>query len=209
MGAKAVWCICHRAPQDGYWLAVQSRSDLLIVESGSRLVRFFSSLDLLISFICRWLLIGFGTALLFAVLIAVIARYVIEVGGIDWAEELPKQMYAWFIMAGVVLATQRGQHIAVDLIFRLINPSASRILLVLVNASVTLAYSILSITSFKVADIASIEVNAMLGTPGSLPFYALALGSLLTAVSSLSIALKIALLGLHARPEADPENSVV
>ena len=44
----------------------------------------------------------------------VIARYVLATGGFDWAEEVPEQLFPWFIMAGVALAVQHGGHIAVE-----------------------------------------------------------------------------------------------
>jgi TRAP-type transport system small permease protein len=44
----------------------------------------------------------------------VIARYVLATGGFDWAEEVPEQVFPWFIMAGVALAVQHGGHIAVE-----------------------------------------------------------------------------------------------
>ena len=49
----------------------------------------------------------------------------------------------------------------------------------------------------------------MLGTPNSLPFYALFCGSFLTAAGALSIAVRVLLLGYDARPQGNAEESVV
>ena len=150
-----------------------------------------------------------GVVLLFAIIIGVIARYVIDVGGVDWAEELPKQIFPWFIMAGVVLALQTGNHIAVDLIYNHLNGPSKRVLVVTTNLFLCSAYAYLYLTALDVAEIAALERNPMLGTPNSLPFYALATGSALTALSALVISVRVLLLGEAYRPHGSAEESVV
>lgn len=176
--------------------------------SSSRLVRLLTSLDTAVGVVCKTTLQVTGVILLLAIAIGVVARYLIQVGGIDWAEELPKQIFTWFIMAGIVLAAQSGQHISVELLGRVIPPKYQRLLLVGVNLLVFVAYLKLAQTGFLVAEITSAERNPMLGTPGSLPFYALAVGSVMTSIVSLSIAARVWVLGYEARPIANPEESV-
>ena len=88
-------------------------------------------------------------------------------------------------------------------------PPAKRILVTLTNLLLCGAYVYLFLTALEVADIAAAEKNPMLGTPNSLPFYALAGGSILTAVGALSIAIRVFLLGADARPQGSAEESVV
>jgi TRAP-type C4-dicarboxylate transport system permease small subunit len=71
------------------------------------------------------------------------------------------------------------------------------------------AYVYLFFIALDVAGIAAAETNPMLGTPNSLPFYALAAGSLLTALGALSIAIRVCLLGMDARPQGSAGESVV
>ena len=73
---------------------------------GSPLLASLDKVDRVVGAICRLVVGVTGAALLASITIGVVARYVITVGGVDWAEELPKQLFAWFIMAGVVLAVQ-------------------------------------------------------------------------------------------------------
>lgn len=175
----------------------------------STAIRFLDGVDRLIGLICKSVVLSTGVVLLFAIIIGVIARYVIDVGGVDWAEELPKQLYSWFIMAGVVLALQCGNHIAVDLIYNFLPKTGRQVLIVCANLLICGAYVYLFTTALEVADIAAAEKNPMLGTPNSLPFYALAGGSLLTAVGALTIAIRVFLLGPDARPQGAAEESVV
>ena len=175
----------------------------------STAIRFLDGVDRLIGLICKSVVLSTGVVLLFAIIIGVIARYVIDVGGVDWAEELPKQLYSWFIMAGIVLALQHGNHIAVDLIYNFLPKTGRQVLIVLSNLLICAAYIYLFITALEVAEIAAFETNPMLGTPNSLPFYALASGSLLTALGALSLSIRVFLLGPEARPQGAAEESVV
>ena len=159
--------------------------------------------------VCRAVILTTGITLLVSITIGVVARYVIEVGGVDWAVELPRQLFAWFIMAGVVLALQTGNHIAVDLMLHALRPRARRVQIVLINLLIVAAYAYLTVVALQVAEIASIERNPMLGTPGSLPFYALAVGAALTGLAALSLALRVAILGAGAAPSGNPQEESI
>lgn len=172
------------------------------------LIAWIDAVDRWLGTVCRGVVLMTGAALLVSIGIGVVARYLISVGGVDWAEEVPKQLFAWFIMAGVVLSVQNGNHIAVDLIHQFLSKNALRILVVVTNVVVFLAYLYLTNVALEVADLAAAERNPVLGTPGSLPFYALAAGSVLTALGSLLIAIRVWVLGADARPQGNPEESV-
>lgn len=186
-----------------------SADDIKSASERSGVIGFLDGLDRLIGLVCKSVVITTGMALLVAIAVAVVARYVITVGGIDWSEELPRQLFSWFIMAGVVLALQTGHHIAVDLIMQWLSSRAKRILIAGSNLLVGVAYLYLMSAALEVAEIASIERNPMLGTPNSLPFYAVGVGSGLTAIAAFSLAIRVALLGESARPQANHEESVV
>ncbi|SON58456.1 TRAP-type C4-dicarboxylate transport system, small permease component (plasmid) [Hartmannibacter diazotrophicus] len=162
----------------------------------------------LIGLVCKTVVVLAGLVMLGSIGLNVVARYIISVGGLNWAEEVPKLAFAWFIMAGVVLALQGGNHIAVDLIFRVLSTRRRQVLVVVINLLITAAYIVLCSVALQVADIAAAERNPLLGTPGSLGYYALAVGAALTAVGAVSIAIRVALLGPDAAPEGRPEDSV-
>lgn len=172
-------------------------------------IRLLDGVDRCIGMICRSVVLSTGIALLLSIITGVIARYVIRVGGIDWAEELPKQLFSWFIMAGVVLAVQGGSHIAVELVLNCLPSPAKRFLVIATHLMISAAYVYLLFIALDVAGIAAAETNPMLGTPNSLPFYALAAGSLLTASGALSIAIRVFVLGVDARPQGSAGESVV
>ena len=128
-----------------------------VAMKGSGAIRFLDGVDRLVGRICKFTVMTTGVVLLFTIIIGVIARYVIDVGGVDWAEELPKQIFPWFIMAGVVLALQTGNHIAVDLIYNHLNGPSKRVLVVTTNLFLCGAYAYLCLTALDVAEIAALE----------------------------------------------------
>ncbi len=70
--------------------------------------------------------------------------------------------------------------------------------------------AILATQEFPVMLVAQQMVNQTLSFPMlALPFYALASGSLLTAIGALSISIRVFLLGADARPQGSAEESVV
>src|SRR3954463_13980792 len=73
-----------------------------------------NAVDRALALLCRGVLLLTGLALMGVMSANVVARYVLATGGFDWAEEVPQQLFPWFIMAGVALAVQRGGHIAVE-----------------------------------------------------------------------------------------------
>jgi TRAP-type C4-dicarboxylate transport system permease small subunit len=64
-----------------------------------------------------------------SLLLEVIVRYVTNTS-MGWPTELPELLFPWLVMSGVVLAAQRGQHIAVTAILGFLGRTASRVLLI-------------------------------------------------------------------------------
>jgi TRAP-type C4-dicarboxylate transport system permease small subunit len=147
--------------------------------------------------------------LLLAVLgMNVVVRYVLAHGGVAWVSEIPEQLFPWLIAAGIVLAVQHGAHIAVDVLLQSLGRNGRRFLIVAINLIITVAYLILLRVSLQVAEIAAFERSPILQLPRNIGYYAIALAALLTALCSLTIAIRVALLGPEAAPQPNPEESV-
>jgi TRAP-type C4-dicarboxylate transport system permease small subunit len=146
-----------------------------------------------------------GVVLMVVLTANVIARYVLDAGGFDWAEEVPQQLFPWFIVAGVVLAVQHGGHIAVEALLGLVGREGKRIVLLAGHALVVAAYIVLCWQALAVAEIASIERSPTLGLPGSYGYWAIAAGCALLALSTVTVAIRVALLGPEAMPQPSPE----
>lgn len=172
---------------------------------GQGLLAAADAVDRAVSLLCQGVLLLAGTALMAVLTANVVARYVLATGGFDWAEEVPQQLFPWFIMAGVALAAQHGGHIAVEWLLGRLGRSGRRAVLLAGHAAVALAYVGLCWQALVVADITSIERSPALGLSGSYGYWAIAAGCALLAVGTTTIAVRIAVTGPEAMPQPSPE----
>lgn len=163
------------------------------------------AVDRALALLCQGVLLLAGTALMVVLTANVVARYVLATGGFDWAEEVPQQLFPWFIMAGVGLAVQRGGHVAVEWLLGHLGREGKRSVLLAGHALVVLAYAVLCWQALVVADIVSIERSPALGLPGSYGYWAIAAGCVLLAIGTLTTAVRLALIGPEAMPQPAPE----
>jgi TRAP-type C4-dicarboxylate transport system permease small subunit len=181
----------------GTAVPVKPRRSILLVGA--------AAVDRGVALLCQGVLLLTGVALMSVLTANVIARYVLATGGFDWAEEVPEQLFPWFIMAGVALAVQHGGHIAVEWLLGRLGSEGQRIVLLAGHALVALAYLALCWQALAVAEIVAIERSPALGLPRSYGYWAMAAGCALLALSTVTVAIRVALLGPEAMPQPNPE----
>jgi TRAP-type C4-dicarboxylate transport system permease small subunit len=164
-------------------------------------------IDRTVGFVCRAVILLTGIALLALLTANVVARYALESGGFRFAQELPERIFPWFIMAGVVLAVQKGGHMAVESVLSRLSQNGARIMLLIGHAIIIASYAILGWEAIGVADIVSIETSPVLGLSSSYSYYALALGCVGVILTTFALALRVAILGPEAMPTPDPEET--
>lgn len=158
-----------------------------------------------VALLCQSVLLIAGVVLMGVLTANVIARYVLATGGFDWAEEVPEQVFPWFIMAGVALAVQHGGHVAVEWLPGKLDRGANRAVLLAGHALVIAAYGFLCWQALTVADIVSVERSPALGVPKTYGYWAIAAGCVLVALSTLTVAIRLAVIGPEAMPRPNPE----
>ena len=163
------------------------------------------AVDRALALLCQGVLLLTGTVLMVVLTANVVARYILATGGFDWAEEVPQQVFPWFIMAGVVLAVQHGGHVAVEWLMGKLGREGKRIVLLAGHALVAVAYLVLCWQALVVADIVAIERSPALGLAGSYGYWAIAVGCALLSLSTSTVAVRIALVGPEAMPQPSPE----
>jgi TRAP-type C4-dicarboxylate transport system permease small subunit len=173
-----------------------------------RVIAVVDGVDRVIAVVCQAIILATTIVLLGVLGGNVVARYVLARGGLHWVSEIPELLFPWLIAAGIVLAVQHGAHIAVDLLLQSLGRQGRRVLLVAINLLVAAAYVVLLGVALQTAGIAAAERSPIFGLPRSIGYYALSFGALLTAWCSLSIGIRVALLGPEAAPEPNPEESV-
>ena len=164
-----------------------------------------NKVDRAVTLICQAVLLVTGTALMGVLTANVIARYVLATGGFVWAEELPEQLFPWFIMAGVALAVQHGGHVSVEWLLGKLGRGGKRAILLAGQALVIAAYAFLCWQALVVADIVSIERSPALGLPKTYGYWAIAGGCVLLALSTVAVAVRLAVIGPEAMPQPSPE----
>jgi TRAP-type transport system small permease protein len=171
----------------------------------SALIAAADAVDRAVALLCQGVLLLTGTGLMVVLTANVIARYVLAAGGFDWAEEVPQQLFPWFIMAGVAMAVQHGGHVAVEWLMGKLGREGKRVVLLAGHGLVAAAYLLLCWQALVVADIVSIERSPALGLSGSYGYWAIAAGCVLLAIGTVTTAIRIALIGPEAMPQPSPE----
>ena len=176
---------------------------------GARVTGVADRIDRVIGAVCGFIIMLTVIALLGVLSANVFVRYALGHGGLTWASEVPEQLFPWLIAAGIVLAVQQGAHIAVTLLLETLGRGARRCMIVVISLAVAAAYLVLMQLLLQVAAIAAAELSPILGLPRSLGYYALSFGAGLTVVSSLTGAVRVAVLGPEAAAQPNPEESVI
>jgi TRAP-type transport system small permease protein len=157
------------------------------------------TIDQLITRICRFCVLVTGIALTAILTANVVARYVMDSGGIDAAAEIPERLFPWFIVAGMTLAAQAGGHMSMDWVLDRLGPHGRRWMLLVANAIVILSYLVLFQQAMVLAEIAKVEHSPVLNLPGSHGYWAIAFGCLLLAFATACTAARLMLFGPEKR----------
>ncbi len=177
-------------------------------QPAGRVIAIADGVDRVVGLVCRAVVLLTVIVLLGVLGANVVVRYGAGHGGITWISEVPEQLFPWLIAAGIVLAVQDGAHIAVDFLKDSLGRTGQRWLIVAINLLVALAYLVLLKVLLQVAGIAAAERSPILQLPRSLGYYALSFGALLTAVCSLTVAIRVWVVGPEAAPQPNPEESI-
>lgn len=173
------------------------------------LVRIADGVDFVIERICNFVLLLTGSIMLAILAINVFARYILESGGLASAQELPERLFPVFIVAGIVIAVQRGGHLSVDTLLLSLGRQGQRVLLLLVLAIVMISYVVLFQQSMFVAEVTQIDLSPVLGIPTSYGYYALAAGCVGVILTSATIAVRVVIVGPEANPVVRSEDSPI
>lgn len=172
-------------------------------------LRASGQLDATLGWLCQAIILATTIVLLVVLGGNVAARYAFAQGGIEWIGEIPEQLFPWMIAAGIVLAAQRGDHIAVDLAYQMLHGRAARRLALFIHLLVIVAYALLFWVAWGVAEVVSSQNSPLLGISGRWGYYALMFAAAGTALSSLTILIRVLVFGVSALPKADPEDSPI
>lgn len=127
-------------------------------------------------------------AVMFVSLMAeVIVRYLTN-QGMGWPTEMPNILFPWLVMGGVVMAAQRGQHIAVTALNGMLGKGDNRILLVSHQILIAATFFYLAWIGLDVIEITGSEAYPVTGITAQWAYLAMIFGFVglgLTALTTL------------------------
>ena len=129
--------------------------------------------------------LGSLLVLFLALGLEVIVRYVTN-SGLGWTTELPNLLFPWLIMGGIVLAAQRGQHIAVTAILSVLSKSATRVLFIFLQLLLVVTFCYLSYMGLEVIEVTGSEHYPYTGLSAKWAYLALIAGFVGIALTSLT-----------------------
>jgi TRAP-type transport system small permease protein len=113
-----------------------------------------------------------------------VLRYLFSTG-LQWANEVPELLFPWLVMAGVVLAAEKGAHIATVFLVESVGPGARRIIAVVTWVVVALLYAVLVHATWGMLEIVQDERSPILQVPGSWTYGCVMVGMALLALLAL------------------------
>ena len=107
------------------------------------------------------------TVVIFSILTAnTLLRY-ISGASLQWANEVPELLFPWLVMSGVVLAAEKGSHIATVFLVDAVNPGARRIIAIVSWVAVASLYAVLVRATWGMLEIVHDERSPILQVPSS------------------------------------------
>lgn len=123
--------------------------------------------------------------MLLALLAEVVVRYLTN-QGMGWPGELPSLLFPWLVMSGVVLAAQRGQHIAVTALLGVLGNGARRLLLLGLHLLVAVTFLYLAWVGLEVIEITGSEVYPVTGITAHWAYLALIVGFVGLSITAMT-----------------------
>ena len=142
-------------------------------------------IDAAIRKVCR-IILYVTTVVLFLVLsINVFLRYLAG-NSLSSAGEIPELIFPWLVMAGVVLASQHGAHIAISWLVDKLSDSMRKVVAILNCGILIAAYSLLAWGTYTLMPIVSDERTQVLKVPSSVTYSCMLIAFVFLVITSLT-----------------------
>jgi TRAP-type transport system small permease protein len=143
-----------------------------------------NALERAIVFVCS-IVLWVTTVVIFVILSANTALRYVNGSSLQWANEVPELLFPWLVMAGVVLAAEKGAHIATVFLVDSVSSAARRIIAVITWTTVALLYAVLVRATWGMLEIVHDERSPILQVPGSVTYMCVLIGMVLMAALAL------------------------
>ena len=107
---------------------------------------------------------------------------------LQWANEVPELLFPWLVMSGVVLAAEKGSHIATVFLVESVNEAARRIIAIVAWLAVAVLYAVLVRATWSMLEIVHDERSPILQIPNSVTYACVLAGMAMLALLALQSA---------------------
>jgi TRAP-type C4-dicarboxylate transport system permease small subunit len=134
------------------------------------------------------LVLWLTTSVIFVILCAnTVLRYV-SGSSLQWANELPELLFPWLVMSGIVLAAEKGAHIATVFLVEAVPHRVRRVISISGWLVVTALYGTLAYATYAMLEIVHDEKSPILQVPGSVTYGCVMGGMAMLALLALQSA---------------------
>ena len=125
------------------------------------------------------------TIVIFLILSANTAlRYLVGTS-LQWANEVPELLFPWLVMSGVVLAAEKGSHIATVFLVDAVGPPVRRLIAIVAWLAVAVLYAVLVRATWGLLEIVHDERSPILQIPNSVTYGCVMVGMALLGLLAL------------------------
>jgi len=136
----------------------------------------------------EYVLIGLISGISILIFVQVVFRYGFN-HSIYWSEEVGRYTLIWITFIGASVGFKKKAHVGVDFIYKSMGLKARNILTVVSDLSILILALVLAVYGIKLASFVRFQTSAALLIPMSVPYSAIWIGGILTAVHSFSFLL--------------------
>jgi len=136
----------------------------------------------------EYLLIGLIAGISILIFVQVVFRYGFN-HSLYWSEEVGRYTLIWITFLGASVGFKKKAHMGVDFLFKAFGRKARALLTVISDLSIFILAMVLAVYGIKLASFVRFQTSAALLIPMSVPYSAIWIGGILTAVHSFSFVL--------------------
>jgi len=136
----------------------------------------------------EYLLIGLIAGISILIFVQVVFRYGFN-HSLYWSEEVGRYTLIWITFIGASVGFKKKAHMGVDFLFMAFGKNTQAILTVISDISIFILAVILAVYGIKLASFVRFQTSAALLLPMAVPYSAIWIGGILTAVHSLAFML--------------------
>lgn len=101
---------------------------------------------------------------------------------LQWANEVPELLFPWLVMSGVVLAAEKGSHIATVFLVESVRSETKRVIAMVAWLSVAVLYAVLVRATWGMLEIVHDERTPILQIPTSVTYSCVLVGMVMLAL---------------------------